>query len=437
MAAAPERDPEAANRFARGLILALTLVLSCALGLLTPYLLAVIGILALAFSLLGGTYWAALREDRAAQLFLAVFLGLGICFSITARQPGDLVYALNFIMLVLYAPVAALMRGGAREGNAARFADLALAGSAVAFVTAAVGLFVFGWARAESPIFGAILLANTALLLGFLAPLGTLAAGSRRWLYLAGPVFGVAVVAMTGSRGPLLALVPLTLIAGWFGWRSRVAGPLLVVGAVAAFLALSTLMIVALESRSATLVTAIEQVLDDPVRGASGAASVQEEAADRSQAADSAARTNDTARIRLALYEAGLKAFLERPLFGHGWARLMSAAEPHLAPEFRRYATSLPQLHNDVLNFAVAAGLTGVILYAVLLATPLIAVLSGPRDRLFPVRFYGALVLSVAYLFDGLTDLMFGFEFHTAIYTMLTAILLGYCREPEAGKPGP
>jgi len=46
-------------------------------------------------------------------------------------------------------------------------------------------------------------------------------------------------------------------------------------------------------------------------------------------------------------------------------------------------------------------------------------------------RLYGATVLTIVYVGGGLTDLMFGFEFHTYLFAMLTAILLHFCREPR------
>ena len=77
----------------------------------------------------------------------------------------------------------------------------------------------------------------------------------------------------------------------------------------------------------------------------------------------------------------------------------------------------------------IRAGVIGVGIYITLLAAPLIGVVRSPRDTQFNVRLYGVVVLVVAYLCDGLTDLMLGFEFHTALYATLIAILFGYCRD--------
>jgi len=152
------------------------------------------------------------------------------------------------------------------------------------------------------------------------------------------------------------------------------------------------------------------------------------------QLASGSAVVDETTRIRLEFYEAGWQAFLQSPWIGHGWANLMEAATPHLRPEYLEF-TRYRQLHNDVLNFAVAGGVVGIICYLLILATPLLGALASPRDALRGFRLYGASVLVVTYFFAGLTDLMFGFEFHTMLFVMLTAILLGYCRERPPPAP--
>mgnify|MGYP006204784839 CR=1 FL=1 len=64
-----------------------------------------------------------------------------------------------------------------------------------------------------------------------------------------------------------------------------------------------------------------------------------------------------------------------------------------------------------------------------LLAAPLVAAWRSPRDSQRLVRLYGGAVLVAGYAGAGLTDLMFGFEFHTALYVVLAAVLIGYCRD--------
>jgi O-antigen ligase len=109
----------------------------------------------------------------------------------------------------------------------------------------------------------------------------------------------------------------------------------------------------------------------------------------------------------------------------------MDVVRPFLVGENAELA-SLPQLHNDVVNFAVGAGVIGVLCYLVIVSTPLVGALLSPRDELRPFRLYAATVLMMVYIGGGLTDLMFGFEFHTFLFVMLTAIILGACRSGKA-----
>lgn len=138
--------------------------------------------------------------------------------------------------------------------------------------------------------------------------------------------------------------------------------------------------------------------------------------------------TDESTRQRLALYHAGWESFQQSPWIGHGWANIMTSVKPLLAASDADLA-NLPQLHNDVLNFAVGAGIVGVLLYVAIISAPLIGAALGPRDALRTFRLYGATVLTIVYVGGGLTDLMFGFEFHTFLFIMLTAILLHFCRE--------
>ncbi|MEO7913301.1 MAG: O-antigen ligase family protein [Roseiflexaceae bacterium] len=404
--------------WARIAILALTLVLCCAFGLVTPYLLAIIGMVLAVRMAMARELLAAYRE-ATAKLFVFAFAVLVVCYAITARQPGDVAFAINFIMLLLFAPIRAELAKAARPGNARRIANLAALGTVVALGVALFRLVILGELRADSIMFGAILLANTAVLLGFLSVIGTLTEGPNRWAYLLTPLLGVVVASLTGSRGPMIAILPLIVVAAIFVARHHKIAPWRAALSATGYAAVCAAIVWSMQGRATTLFSAIGQAAKT---GAMGAGATM--GARGSEIADS------STQIRLDLYRAGYQAFLENPIFGHGWARLMSAAYPYLPADKTPYA-ELPQLHNDIVNFSVAAGLVGVAVYLLLLAAPLAGVLRTPRDSQFNVRLYGGIVLLVAYACDGLTDLMLGFEFHTALYVCLTAVLIGYCQDNE------
>jgi O-antigen ligase len=113
----------------------------------------------------------------------------------------------------------------------------------------------------------------------------------------------------------------------------------------------------------------------------------------------------------------------------------MKAALPYVDPRHLAAAKKLPQLHNDVLNFAVSGGVIGIAVYAVIIAAPLAAALRSARDRYWAARVYATAGLAIVYVGGGLTDLMFGHEFHTALYVMLVAVVLGFFREARPVSP--
>jgi O-antigen ligase len=137
---------------------------------------------------------------------------------------------------------------------------------------------------------------------------------------------------------------------------------------------------------------------------------------------DRGAVADETTRQRLALYRAGLQAFYNSPWVGHGWANIMGSVQPYLSAGDSAL-DRLPQLHNDVLNFAVGGGVVGVLCYVAIISTPLIGMVYSPLDRFRSFRLFGSLMITIVYIGGGLTDLMFGFEFHTYLFVTLTAVV--------------
>lgn len=392
--------------WSRIVILGLGLVLCCVFGLVTPYLLAVVGIILAIRQGIERKLFAAYGETTA-QLFVIGFLIIAACYTASAKQWTDVFLVFNLTMLLLYAPIRAELQKAAAPGNARRVANLAVLGTLAALGVALFQLFVIGAARADNILFGAILLGNTAIILGFLAVMGAMTEGPHRWVYLLMPVVGVAVAGLTGSRGPMLSVIPLGVVAAVFLARHFKVRLIVVAAAALGLLVVAGVAVWLMQSRALTVFGAIGEVL---------------------AGRDIASVVDTTTRYRLDLYWAGYQAFLQSPVFGHGWVRLMSAAYPFLPADKAPYA-NLPQLHNDVVNFAVAAGVIGVGAYLLFVAAPLVGVLRSPRDSQFALRLYAGTILVTSYMFDGLTDLMLGFEFHTAFFAVIAAILIGYCRD--------
>ena len=391
------------ERVAAWAILVLTLTLSVVLGLVTPYVLVGLGVLLLLLRLGDGSWRQALAP--APLTLLGIVLVLLGCFTITARQPGDVLFIFNFVALVLFGPVYLTLADKRPANGAVIVGRLALLGALLSVGVMLVRIGYMGGRRSDAGLIGVIVLANTAIILGFLSLVGAAAdRGLWRLIYLIGPVAGVVTEILTKSRGPLMAIAPLAIAAAIFLARSLRLNWWWVSAGLIAALAGTAMWVMSLGGRMAKLPGIFYSILSgDFVR-------------DR------------TAEFRLDLYQAGWKAFNEAPILGHGWAHIMEAAIPHLK---NHQLDTLPQLHNDFLDFAVAGGAVGIACYVALLAAPIVLGLLSPRDSQRRLRLYGCTVLSISYFFDGLTDLMFGFEFHTALYACLLAILLGYCRDRE------
>lgn len=399
-----------AMTWSRRIVIALMLPLACLVGNVAPYIVALVCI-ALALVLLVQGRLPVTYREPLALLFLIAFAVLAACFMITAEAPGDAIYTFNFVLLLLAGPLLFVLRAGADPINARRIAWLAFVGAVLALAIVCIAL-LGGESRGYWRALGPNRMANTAMLLGFLALLGLAVDGGReRWLLLLGPVIGVAVTILTESRGPLLAAALMAPVALMFG--ARLLPRRLLWPAAAAVLALAVAGGVALMSQER--IARLPEIVGELLSGT--------------------AVSDSTTHIRLVLYRGAVEAFLQSPWLGHGWDELMTAIVPFMDAEGRAYAADLPQLHNDVLDFAVAAGIVGILVYLLLLAAPLVAAWRSPRDSQRLVRLYGAAVLVAGYVGAGLTDLMFGFEFHTALYVVLAAILIGYCRDrAEAGN---
>ena len=390
--------------WSRRLIIALMVPLAGAFGNVGPYIVALICIAVTLLLLVQGKLVVTYRQPLAA-LLLAAFAVLAACFVITAEAAGDAVYAFNFVMLLLAGPLLFAMMQGAGELNVRRFAWLAFAGASIALC-----LVVYsrsqGGTRGDGITLNPNRMANTAVLFGFLALSGLFARGGReRWLLLAAPAVGLAVTFVTESRGPLVAAVFMLPIAVGFGLQLLPRRFRLAAAAGALILVALGGVVVLSQERFARLPLIVSDMLSG------------------------SAVSDNTANIRLTLYRAAVQAFQQSPWVGHGWDELMTAILPFMDEQGRAYAAKLPQLHNDVLDFAVAGGIVGVVAYLLLLAAPLVAAWRSPRDSQRVARLYGASVLVASYFGAGLTDLMFGFEYHTALYVVLAVILIGYCRD--------
>ncbi len=393
------------NSFAIG-VLVLSAVVPAVLGNVSPFILL---FYALIYSVI--SFFRAARPrltlDLTAKAFIVVFMVQVVLAALSARTPYDVLFGLNFFWLLLYAPSAALISRTTFKRPVTLFARVCLAGSLVALVAGFVAVSVFGFGRGEFGRVNANELSGLALLFGFLALSGVLERDDKyRLVLLLGPLAAMLVILITGSRGALLAFVAMAVFSLWF-LSTRKTFLLAVLGGGAAAVA---------------GIVVLSQFLD--VGRVFGTGALLEAVLTGQAVAD------QTTNLRLIMYQGGIQAFLQSPLYGHGWANIMQAVLPFI-PEgaSREQIIYLPQLHNDVVNFLVTGGVVGLVTYLVLLIAPLRAAWRSGSGDLAKAKKLAVSLMVICYATRGLTDLMLGFDYGTGFYVMVLAAIFGLFRE--------
>lgn len=377
---------------------------------ITAGVLAVLGVVLLPVVVMRGAF-ADLARDCFVLLFCLAVALLAVVFAIDARAPADMIFVLNFAPLLLAVPVYVVARRISGPETVRTVVVLCFLGCIVALVIGSYTVFVRHLPRADGLFLtGSLIYARLAVLFGFIAAAGCLIPGPRwRYVYLLGPVIATAVCVLAGARGVLLCVPFLMLLLFVFVLRERsgrerwwiVGGiaALSIVGAAAALPFIDMARMLAIPGDVVNVMTG------------NGDA------------------TDMSTQRRLDFYWAGWTLFQRAPLLGYGWAHLRDAAFTVLDPQTNADFFSY---HNDVLNFAVAGGVIGILALVIMLIAPLAGALTSPRDSLFTARLYGASAIVLLYALSGLTDHVIGYDMPTFAFAMMSAIVLGVFRDRAA-----
>lgn len=375
--------------------------LAPAIGSISSVLGVAVALLLAPVAFLRGS-WTKLRAQPAMLMFLASFIALTICFAITARDPGQVLFAANFLGLLL-APVVYLV--ASRRPGTKTLAWLAALFALGAIVGALVGtydVFITGRDRALGWASGGNLMARSVVPLGFMAMAGLLAIKAQwRWAYLIGLLASLYALYLTGTRGVFVAIPVLGLIFIWALMREFRVKPVWALAGIGAIV-LAMVVVGVSSPRFAGLVTVFRQLLFDR-----------------------ASITDGATTQRLYMLEAGWVTFLKSPWIGFGWGNFTEAAKPY----------GIYFFHNDFMDAAVAAGVVGIAAWLATMFAPIVGVLAMPKDRYANTRLYCALILTTSFFIFGLTDMEFGYDLPTTLHAFFTAVLLGAFREPESVSP--
>lgn len=351
----------------------------------------------------------ALIRQPAMLIFVAVFAVLAACFAITARDPGNVLYALDFLALLLAPLLYVAARKLDNQGGLLLVCGLCAVGAVICAVVAMNDVFLRQLPRAAGFIMGGNVLARIALVLGMVGTGGLfLTRSPYRFLLYLGPLGSLLAVYLTQTRGAALAVPAMAFVLIGFLGADRNSRRQLLVFAALALVALGTMLAT---DRFGGIFRVAAEVLQ------SG-----------SSASDSASAQ------RLEMLQAALGAFQLSPWVGYGWANLAAAAAqiidmtPYGGPSGGGF-----QFHNDLANFAVSAGLFGIAGLLVALVAPIAGAWVSQRDALFRARLFCCLQLSLGYAIFGLTDITLGYDLSTTLYAFLTAIILGVGRGRPAG----
>ena len=350
---------------------------------------------------------ASLAGEPVLVAFLSAFLALVVAFVVSTQQASGALQGASFLAVVFAAMLFVYLRRFETSTLVNVVATTALAGVLLSLIVAAVQVWGLGFARAEGWASNANVLARVAILSGFVCLIGFRAKDWRRTSpFLLGPIVGVLVVVLSGSRGAFIALPVLILVSSIFfvtpHFQKKV--PLLVWLLIGVVCVLGTMVFVSMSDRMLQMGATISAVL----------------------AGQSAGEAVDA---RIDMYGAGWFAFLASPIFGHGWSNIVGAANASLSPTaVSESLLGYRHLHSDFFNFAVGGGIVGLVAWGTFIFAPLAkATLFWPAKGGWNAR-YLLVLLPTSYLAFGLTDITFSYDILTVSYFFIIAIALSMAK---------
>lgn len=399
----------AAPNIATWMVLVSLLVLANLIGNASPYIYLVVLVIAWPFLFMDAAARHAMNRWES-YAYLAAFLCMLIGFTFAAGGWEHFENVGNFLPYLLFIPAVGLFDRSARPGNTLIIATLALIGAIVAVGTAVFDVHIMGHRRAVGLVNTTNPFAMVSVMLGFLSLMGFWAIRDwRRYLFFIGPIVATYAVVLAGTRAAILIVMALSVLFAIFvGVKLSRRGRLALVGAGVLAAVAGGAAIVALGADTRAF-QAIESIYLFFAEG---------QAIDRSVA------------IRLELYRGGIMAFLDSPIFGHGWRHHVEAARPYMMNEsIAEHVARWSHLHNDYINFAALAGIFGLASYFIYLLVPIIATWSSKRDSQYHARLYGGFVVSTCYAIYGVFGSGFAAELLLCFGVVFTAVLVGFCKD--------
>jgi O-antigen ligase len=394
--------------------IAILLLLWPALGNTGAYLSLIALGVALPFSLRRSAFRAQ-PADWLALLLSVAFVSIAIPIWSTGHESGDAIYLADFVILLLAWPIALIFRQLAHGETALRWLTfLSAVSTVVAVCVGAHGVYIVGLERAAGTENSPIHFGTLAVTCSFFALAGLFVFRTRwRLVLLLLPLISLIAVGLSGTRGGLIVFAVLSVLFLFTLWRTGALSLLRVVvaGLSAVAAGATTMFILAAMGHDRPY-----QFISIAIRMVSGV------------------YISDLPTMyRLEMYGAGIKAFFDSPVLGHGWHQQLEAAFRYLSPEARAgfAAEGWGYIHNELLGFALTGGILGIISFFALMSAPLVAAWAGPADALAPMRRYMALVLVLGIGTGGLTDVFFMSELPKVMLVVMGSAIVYLVRSAD------
>lgn len=351
--------------------------------------------------------WFNLQDKSFPALFALAYVIFAISVALPGRPAGSAIFVFDFVPLLFAVGLYVGLARIDRERLLVWLAYGCLVGTGLSLAVGTYQTFGLGMGRAQGIGGIAIYYANIALLLGFLALAPLFSRSKWHWPFALAPVFGIAAALMSGSRSVVTVGAALLIVffLHLLIWNKNNANPRLwrrvaILSASIPVVAIAAILFV--DSHQTDRIAAMFSQAQSLLRG--------DGVGDRSM------------EYRFDFYISGIRAFLERPILGHGLYQSASAAAPFMQvydpssdPE-----GALRHLHNDVIEFAVALGIPGVIAYLLTMIAPIVTWLKNGQRRA-DYGSYCVFAVVAAYMAMGLTDINFLIEAPQVLYCFTAA----------------
>lgn len=380
-------------------------------GSATSFLLAIFSVLSLISLLFGRLASTLTPTDRVIALIFTGFAALVLATGLAGEYPLGVfrqsAWLLPFLSLWVVIPRLRASQGMDCLSIYIAGAAIGAVGAGIVSVTevelAAIGERAAGGAGNPSVF---------ALMSLLLAAIGALNVTSPRpvlrWLAVLGLLGGLVGMALSLTRGTWVAALPalaILLVYAPRQWLRMATRPAAWIGLAVFCLLLawnSELLLVRVQNLDRTLDFLVSDGLD------------------HSQVDE-----------RFRLWAAGLLAFADSPLWGHGIQNRMLVLVQYYPPDnvgFRLFS----HVHNGFLSAALDGGLIVLTALVAVLAAPLVIAWQAPRDARFGRRLCLALLLVAIYAVNGQTQIIFKHDLHDSFFVFAAIVIAASI--PAAGR---